>query len=367
MLRRNMNILRLPDFVARHGRAAVLASSLALGAGAAQALDCGDYSFPFCKAQATQFAGGFKPPPGLSGGFGGGSKCKATRTPIVFVHGNGDSALGWDAPVAPLQPGKNRLPGRSVYDELVHRGYTPCELYGLSYLSPAEQDQPARNYHEPEKYQLISAFIRAVKAHTGAKQVDIVAHSLGVSMTMAALQVNDGWADVRRFINLAGGLRGLEACLLTGPANPLAPTCGSANVFNADVFGFHPQNNAWTGTGSARSLREMPRQHPAVRFYTVSAGMHDQVHCPSALPTEAQRCASGPLFSPAPNVRAQLDIGAGATMANEKQGGDADGVGHFKLRNHAGAIIHTMLTTDCRGLNCKGRYDDPVKVAREVE
>jgi hypothetical protein len=76
-------------------------------------------------------------------------------------------------------------------------------------------------------------------------------------------------------------------------------------------------------------------------------------------------CAAGPLFVEARNVMAQLDIGAGATTRKSPHGGDSGGVGHFKARNDAGAIIHTMLTTECRGLNCKGRYAGPVEVVRE--
>ena len=83
--------------------------------------------------------------------------------------------------------------------------------------------------------------------------------------------------------------------------------------------------------------------------------------------------AGDALFAAAPNVRAQLDIGAPSSdkaaeldfkdkTVQAKHGGDAGGVGHFKARNNAGAIIWQMLNTECRGIACKGGYAyGPVK------
>jgi hypothetical protein len=40
------------------------------------------------------------------------------------------------------------------------------------------------------------------------------------------------WGSVRKFINVAGGIRGLNSCLYVGFANPVAPTCGSENIMD---------------------------------------------------------------------------------------------------------------------------------------
>ena len=167
-----------------------------------------------------QFAGGFDPQAGF-GGFGGGD-CRAGRTPVILIHGNGDSAINWDSPITGSV--KNYTPpARSVYQEFKSHGYNDCELFGITYLSAQEQASPNTNYHKPEKYDILIRFIEAVKAYTGKQQVDIVAHSLGASMSLAALtyqdhlhQGNHGWAGVRRFVNIAGGIRGLPACLAAG-------------------------------------------------------------------------------------------------------------------------------------------------------
>ena len=248
-----------------------------------------------------------------------------------------------------------------MYDELKNRGYNDCGLFGITFLSNHEQEHPEGNYHRPEKYTVIIDFINAVKAYTGSERVDLVTHSLGVSMSLAALKVNDAWGSVRRFINIAGGIRGLDACLYTGPANPFVPTCGSENILDPNIFGLYPANNDWTGSGSEFSMREMPKRHPNVVFYTIYAGVNDEIHCTAA--SGFPNCARGPIFETGPNVKSQLNIGDGSTTRIHSQGGDSDGVGHFKARNNTSVIIYTMLNTECRGLNCKGNYRGPIRPA----
>ena len=143
-------------------------------------------------------------------------------------------------------------PKRSVYDEFKRRGYSDCELFGVTYLSQDEQENAAGNYHRPEKYVIIREFIEAVKAYTGQDKVDLVTHSLGVSMSLATLKHYDAWDSVRRFVNIAGGIRGLNSCLFVGPANLLMTTCGSENLFSEDVFGFYPDSHFGLMAGPGR-------------------------------------------------------------------------------------------------------------------
>src|SRR3954469_8705533 len=63
----------------------------------AKALECGAFTFPKCSGEDVQFDGGFDPKVGY-GGFGGGA-CRASKTPVVFIHGNGDRAINWASPV----------------------------------------------------------------------------------------------------------------------------------------------------------------------------------------------------------------------------------------------------------------------------
>jgi len=345
----------------------------------ARGLVCGTFEFPHCDGSDEQFDAAFDAG-NTTGGFGGGT-CRATRPPVVFIHGNADRSINWDSDITgPV--GAHPVPIRSVYDEFVDAGYNGCELFGITFLSAAEQDDPLLNYHKPEKYRMILDFIAEVKAFTGAPRVDVVAHSLGVSMTLAALAWHDetgagvpgGWDSVRRFVNIAGAVRGLGACRQVGFANPLVSTCGSENVFDPYVFGLHQDGNSWTAATGGHSMRTMPQRHPDVAFYTIHAGAHDQVHCRVAADPAAD-CGQGAMFDDAPNVRAQLDVGAGSTVQQADvdmadgsmftvRGGDLDGVGHFKAKNNTGSIIRQMLSSDCAGVACRGTYaGGPVKAA----
>ena len=114
-----------------------------------------------------------------------------------------------------------------------------------------------------------------------------------------------------------------------GPTDPAA-------VLEVDDLHVHFR----TGSGVVRDVNGLS--------YTVHAGEHDQVHC--GLGSRPGECADGALFTPAPNVLAQLDVGAGSTptqadfdfsdgSAYAMAGGDLDGIGHFKARNNTGAIV----------------------------
>lgn len=338
-------------------------ASLALFApGTAQALDCGSNNGYTCLGTASQYAGGFSPGVG-NGGFGGGN-CIATRTPVVFIAGNGDSAISFDMP--PAAVAGYATPAHSIYDELKARGYNDCELFGVTYLDADERAAPQYNYHEPAKYQILKTFIDKVKTYTGRSQVDIVAHSLGSSMSLAMLRYYGYHGSVRRFVNIGGGLRGLQTCLGTGYQSPYAPTCNAeAYVFPYDyyTFGLYPSTgvayygyNRWTGSGS-NSLRAMPTLLSTISFYTITGGLYDQVHCFTT--SYSGGCSSGALFNAAANVKAQVDIGTGSSAYaydwdwsdgspyNAGGGDTSNGVGHFRSKSNAGRIVYNMLATTC--------------------
>ena len=336
-------------------------SALSLAPTRAHALDCGTNNGFVCQGSASQYAGGFNPGVG-NGGFGGGA-CTATRTPVVFIHGNGDSAISFDLPPAPVT-GYTTAP-RSIYDELKAQGYNDCELFGVTYLSASERGQPQYNYHSPTQYAVLQAFINKVKAYTGKAQVDIVAHSLGSSMALATMKYYASAGSVRRFVNIAGGIRGLRTCLSTGYISAYAPTCNAEGYypFTYYTFGLYPSTgvayygyNRWTGSG-AGSLRTMPATFTAVSFYTITAGLKDQVHCFTT--SYSSSCSSGALFNAAANVKAQVDIGAGSSAyaydwdwsdgspLNFGGGDLSNGVGHVRSKTHAGRIVYNMLGTTC--------------------
>lgn len=330
--------------------------------GGAAALECGGNNGYTCTGPAVQYAGGFNPRTGY-GGFGGG-QCTATRTPVVFLHGNGDSAISFDMPPGPVAG--YAAPTRSPYEELKAAGYNDCELFGVTWLSDVERANPQYNYHEPYTYRLLKDFIDAVKAYTGKSQVDIVGHSLGSSMGLAMLKYTGTQGSVRRFVNIGGALRGLQTCLYTGYQNPAAQTCNAeawVYPYTYYTFGLYPSSgmpgygyNRWTGSGSD-SLRNLPARWTAIRFYTITAGLYDQVHCFTT--NNAATCPAGALFNARGNVIAQVDVGFGSSAyrydwdwsdgmpVNAGGGDNSDGVGHFRSLANTGVVLRNMLTTGC--------------------
>lgn len=170
----------------------------------------------------------------LSGGSYGG-KASSTDTvvnqPVIFIHGNSDKAIGtvtgqtgWSASV----------------DYFHSRGYKSSELYATTW-GPANAAMSAYQYHSKTNVMKVRKFIEAVKAYTGAAKVDIVTHSMGVTLARKALKggyANDSanggeyyvgaplTGSVDTFVGIAGANLGLTSCYQTGPGTP---TCGSTN------------------------------------------------------------------------------------------------------------------------------------------
>jgi hypothetical protein len=274
---------------------------------------------------SNQFAGGFHPSNAPDGGFGGGS-CTATRTPVIFVHGNSVNATFI------AKPSTSGVP--PVYDTLRAAGYNDCELFGVTYLSPSEQATRQLNFHTATKAARIRDFITAVMAYTGKSKVDILAHSMGVTVALHGITFGNLWSSIGTFINVAGGLKGLSSCLAVGFANPAFPTCGSQNIFDSNTFGFWPDgaggaSNPRTGTGASVGFRREPERRPGVRFFTISGGSSDEI-------VGGDQCK----FNASAALKAQLDVG----------------VDHLSSFTNTGAIMTTMLTSVCAGTACCAGY-----------
>ncbi len=305
---------------------------------------------------SIQFAGGFNPANAPYGGFGGGS-CTASKTPIVFLHGNGDEAKNWDYPSSTGVP--------SVYDEFRNAGYNDCELFGLTWLSASERSSPQSNYHKPAKATMVRDFINAVKAYTGKTQVDVVAHSMGVTAGIHGIDTGSQWGSVRKLIAISGGLRGLASCYWMGYANPWATTCGSQNVFDSNIFGFYPNlSPAYNPKMGDGGYRDKP-SGKTTQFYSIRAGYNDQILCSTA--SFYTGCGDSAKFDSYANVKAQLLVGRGSTAVQydydfsdwtvfNTGGGDSDGVGHFRAKNNTGVVQRNMLAGSCTGTGCCSGY-----------
>lgn len=186
---------------------AALAGALVL-AGSAQAATVG-----------TSFPAGFATPKDASLGtpvLGFGAAGEVTRTPVIFLHGNNDT---------PFPTACNPFYG-DVHDAaqfFVDQGYSLSEIWGLGYqgdqcdlVNPLVRSGPTHTTaaNVPD----LRAFVRAVLAYTGAKHVDIVAHSLGGTIVREWMRQDRAYHLVRRFVAIASPFHGIVNCS-PNPAN----------------------------------------------------------------------------------------------------------------------------------------------------
>ena len=178
----------------------------------------GDYSF--AKGDVPSFGGRSQPGE------------KLTQQPVIFIHGNSDSAAGW----------KKSIEG------FADQGYKPSEMYAMTWgdQSPLLASQ---QHHSRKNEEEVRAFIQAVKEYTGAEKVDVIGHSMGVTLARKAIQGGDGFdpypgggkydlgapltQSVDAFVGIAGANHGLASAAFTGN---LVPTTNRET-------GLHPFSN----------------------------------------------------------------------------------------------------------------------------
>jgi pimeloyl-ACP methyl ester carboxylesterase len=171
---------------------------------------------------------------------GFGAAGPVTRTPVIFLHGNNDT---------PFPTNCNPVFGniRTLAQHLADNGYSTSELWGLGYqgdqcdlLSVGQTRRSSIARTNAANVPDLRRFVRAVLAYTGARQVDIVAHSLGVTLTREWLRQDRAQRQVRRFVAIDGPNQGIINC----SPNP-------ANYFQAAAAGgFTPQSEVCQELGS---------------------------------------------------------------------------------------------------------------------
>ncbi len=124
---------------------------------------------------------------------GWGGSGEVQRRPVVFIHGNGTNAGSWI----------------TFGEYLLDQGYAPSEVWAISYLDFLGGDSANGNWANLED---IDHFISAVKTYTGSGQVDLICHSLGVTVGRAWLKAYDTYSQVSHFAGIAGANHGVAFC-----------------------------------------------------------------------------------------------------------------------------------------------------------
>jgi pimeloyl-ACP methyl ester carboxylesterase len=183
-------------------------------------------------------------------GFGAAGPVR--RTPVVFVHGNNDTPF----PTTCNPFGKMQ----ALAQDLANNGYALSELWGLGYqgdqcdLLADQTHRSAQAHTAAANVADLRRFVDAVLEYTGASQIDIVSHSLGVIVAREWLrQDRDAHHKVRRLVAIDGPNHGIINC----SPNPLnywqAPSLG----------GFTPSSAICVELGSPDTpfLKRLNRRH----------------------------------------------------------------------------------------------------------
>ena len=147
---------------------------------------------------------------------GFGAAGPVTRTPVIFLHGNNDT------PYANACNPFGRMQAMAQF--LADKGYNTSELWGLGYQGDqcdlaGDQTRRSRIAHTNQaNVPDLRRFVAAVLAFTGARQVDIVGHSLGVTLAREWMRQDDAHDQVRRFVAIDGPNHGIINCS-PNPAN----------------------------------------------------------------------------------------------------------------------------------------------------
>ena len=133
------------------------------------------------------------------------------RTPVIFLHGNNDT------PYPTTCNGSYGAP-QAFAQHLLENGWSPKELWGLGYQGDqcdllTDQTRRAAQAHTTvANVPDLRAFVRSVLAYTGAKQVDIVGHSLGTTLAREWMRQDRAYGLVRRLVGIDGPNHGILNC-----------------------------------------------------------------------------------------------------------------------------------------------------------
>ncbi|CDW85573.1 lipase [Stylonychia lemnae] len=154
----------------------------------------------------------------LAGGSYGGKQSDTDvikNIPLIFIHGNSDVAAGTN---------DTQIGFTQTIQYMLTNGYTQQELYATTWgkgnLSWLEVE-----VHNQQKVMLVRKFIEAVLAYTGSSKVNLVAHSMGVTLARRAIKggkFDDGAETydigvaltdkIDTFISMSGSNYGIPDC-----------------------------------------------------------------------------------------------------------------------------------------------------------
>ena len=174
---------------------------------------------------------------------GFGAAGPVTRTPVIFLHGNND--VPYAAGTCSPTNGKVQVLAQALADS----GWSTSELWALGYQGDqcdlgADNTKRARIAHTHQaNVPDLRRFVAAVLAYTGARQVDIVGHSMGGTLAREWMRQDDAYKRVRRLVTIDSPHHGIINC----SGDP-------ANYYQLPAFGgFTPASDLCQEVGSPKT------------------------------------------------------------------------------------------------------------------
>lgn len=126
-------------------------------------------------------------------GFGGSGPLD--HTPLLFIHGNTVSARYW-------------LPSRAYFKT---KGFSDAGLWALGYGWDNVRYFDSADLSVPSVERMVTSVMQHIARETGqpVDQVDLISHSLGVTLTRQWMKQTNSWHKVRNFIGVCGANDGV--------------------------------------------------------------------------------------------------------------------------------------------------------------
>lgn len=254
-------------------------------------------------APTNGFATDFTPPQDEErawplGGFGGQVQGKALNfNPVIFVHGNGYDAAFWNVG-AEAPP--STLNVRRVFREA---GYRDQEIWAVSYNGAACTNTITCGTANDINTGDLFGFIQSVRNYTRSEKVDIVGHSLGVTIVRKAIKQHPELLQrIEDMVLIAGANHGTTSCKGLETTWFGCDEVAPATAWLADLNGWDPNGEGDETPGPIRYMTIYDGSGTSDNFFLI-----DEAQSP-ALKGADNRQLPGELHLPLARGQAALDI-----------------------------------------------------------
>ena len=229
------------------------------------------------------------------------------RVPVIFLHGNNDTPF----PTACNPFGYIHNLAQFFLD----MGYSPRELWGLGYqgdqcdLVATPTNRSAFAHSTEANVPDLRAFVAAVLQYTGARRLDIVGHSLGVTLAREWMRQDHAHHLVRALVAIDGPNHGIISCS-PSPLNYFQlPSQGGFTPDSAICreYGSDPRRSSRRSTRIRRRIRPRSISSSSTPTWTSSTS---RPRTASSLPCQRRIATAVPTTSrAAPSSRVRCRSG----------------------------------------------------------